>query len=52
MYFKKEKLFDDELYVQAVLDNNKGVFAMKLNEIIIKKHIDKENKVTYYINNT
>ena len=50
MYFKKEKLFDEELFVSAVIDNTQGIFAFKQNEIIIKKLINKENKVLYYIN--
>ena len=29
MYFKKEKLFDEELFVSAVIDNTQGIFAFK-----------------------
>ena len=50
MYFKKEKLFDEELYVKATIDNSKGIFALKLDEFSIKKLITKDNKVIYYIN--
>ena len=45
-----EKLSNQNLYVKIILKNEKQIFPIDKKEFSLKKEIDKENKIFYYLN--